>query len=125
MFYPCSSHWGLPARHRQSPGSLLPALEEENQPGLTESHLLDHEGLACWERGGQEEKAQLSWEGFKTQSNNLRGNKEGSREHQRALVTPGTARAEILFTCEGHKHRCTKVDHNKTRMLHRYSLFHL
>lgn len=53
-YYPCSSHWGLPAHHHQSPGSLLPALEEENQHGLTESHLPDCVGLACWEEGGKE-----------------------------------------------------------------------
>lgn len=71
MFYPCSSHWGLPARHRQSPGSLLPALEEENQPGLTDSHLPDHVGLACWEGGGKPETVRLSWEAFKTQRNKI------------------------------------------------------
>lgn len=44
--YPCSSHWGLPVHHHQSPGSLPPALEEKNPPGLNEIHLLDHVALA-------------------------------------------------------------------------------
>lgn len=84
MLYPCSNHWGPPAHHHQSPGSLLPALEEENQPGQTGNHHLDHVALAWWgKRQWTSREIPVMLGGFQTSvQTHLTGNKEGSKETQ-------------------------------------------
>lgn len=43
--YPCSSHWGPPARRHQNRGSLHPALGGESLPDPAENRLHDHRAL--------------------------------------------------------------------------------